>query len=114
MKETGINMMSCAHNIVCSPFHHLSERQHSFDQGSSPLGCCPSSSVLHMDIIITDIYNHRVAITHIRNLVPPICQPVLHAGVSSPCFQTFLQLSNLSGFEELLDGRLGGGEFGGG
>lgn len=88
------------------PLHKSPERKHGLQKlGSSPrLAGLPL--VVHMHVEVADIHHHRVSIRHIRNIIPPIGEPVLHVRIACALLQPSLEYLRLLRIEERLYGCL--------
>ena len=65
-----------------------------------------------MDVKVADENDDRVAVGHVRDLVPPVREPVLEGWVGRAGFETALELRCERGREEGLCAGLGGGVLG--
>lgn len=65
-----------------------------------------------MDVKVAHEDDDRVAVAHVRDLVPPVREPVLERGVGGAGFEAALEFRCEWGGEEGLCAGLGGGVLG--
>lgn len=72
------------------PLNEFPEWQHSLNQTGGAFGGVPSQFIVEMDVEIADVDDHWVAISHVRDVVPPLAEPA--GAASSTVFQSILKL----------------------
>lgn len=102
------------HGMINARLHQLAEGQYGLDELSCALFRRSDGPVRHVNIEIADEHHNGITISHVRNVVPPVSQPVLAilSWLGGARLKSSLKFCSLLGLQERLDARLGGLERG--
>lgn len=68
--------------------------------------------IVEVDVKVAHEHDDRIAVGHVRDLVPPVCEPVLEGGVGRTGFEAALELRCEWGGKKGLRAGLGSGILG--
>jgi hypothetical protein len=74
-----------------APFHERPERKHGFDKRCRALWRVLDRGICHVEEEVAHVDDHRIAIGHIRHVVPPIGEPIDGPGFCGARLEPFLE-----------------------
>jgi hypothetical protein len=108
ISSRALKQSSTGHVRLCQ----RSKREHRLEETRRALGRVSDARIVHVDVKVAHEDDDGVAVAHVRDLVPPVREPVLERGVGRAGFEAALELCCERGGEEGLCAGLGAGVLG--